>query len=70
MKAGFIKTKTLYPDYSYYKSGDRLNRVSKQSQQKKLTGCPAGMTEHQWANKNNLFQIYDCGKIQWTFNRK
>ncbi len=66
-KAGFMKDCVLPPDYSYVdiKNGVRL---SKQSQMKSKTKCPPGITEHEWANENGLFRIWDCGKIRWVKN--
>lgn len=63
-KAGFMKDCALPPDYSYV-DVKRGVRVSKQSQKKSKTGCPAGITEHEWAKENGLFRIWDCGKIRW-----
>lgn len=64
---GFKLTADLSPDYSYIDSNKSI-RLSKQSQQKKLTGCPPNLTEHQWANQRKLYKIHDCGKKRWIFN--
>lgn len=61
---GFVLAQEYSPDYSYV---DGRKRVSKQSQMKSHTGCPIGMTEHQWALQNKLYRIYDCGKKKWIF---
>lgn len=62
--SGFVKECVLAPDYSYADIA-RSIRISKQSQKKSKTGCPAGITEHEWAKENGLFRIWDCGKIRW-----
>ncbi|KKL47519.1 hypothetical protein LCGC14_2334770, partial [marine sediment metagenome] len=63
---GFELVKEHPPDYFYW---DIQNRryVSKQTQQKKKTGCPEGMTEREWCIKRGLSRIYDTGKRLWTF---
>lgn len=61
---GFTLEQEYSPDYSYV---DGRKRLSKQSQMKKNTSCPEGMTEHQWALQNRLYRIYDCGKKKWIF---
>jgi hypothetical protein len=65
---GFIRDGDLKPDYSYYNKSKGV-RVSKQSQQKQNTNCPADKTEHSWAKAHNLFRIWDCGKIRWKFTK-
>ena len=37
---------------------------------KSTTGCPKDKTEHEWALENKYYRIYDCGKIQWTYEPK
>jgi len=61
---GFELVKEYGPDYFYY---DVKNQkyVSKQSQQKKKTGCPDGMTEREWCIERGLYRIWDCGKKKW-----
>ena len=63
-KLGFEMVKEYGPDYFYY---DVKNHkyISKQSQQKKKTGCPEGMTEREWCIERGLFRIWDCGKKKW-----
>ena len=68
-KAGFNKTKDLRQDYSYYKNNNKL-RIPKQKMKKSTTGCPKDKTEHEWALENKYYRIYDCGKIQWTYEPK
>lgn len=55
------------PDYSYVNIQKPNERLSKQSQKKNVTGCPADITEYEWAHKNGLARIWDCGKKRWVF---
>jgi hypothetical protein len=65
---GFNKSEILPQDYFYVSKSNFEDYHSKQSQKKDLVGCPEHITEKQWAEeKNNLLQIYDCGKIKWNF---
>ena len=63
---GFTMEHESGPDYSYVNVKNPKERISKQSQQKKLTGCPADKTETQWAHENGLARIWDCGKRRWV----
>lgn len=64
---GFRLEKEYFPDYFYWDVG--CNKyVSKQSQQKKKTGCPDGMTEQEWCQERGLFRIWDCGKRKWIYD--
>ena len=67
-KLGFVLAEELKPDYSYVDLKRPHRRISKQSQQKKKTGCPQGMTELEWANQRGLSRIWDCGKKRWLYN--
>ena len=62
---GFELAKEHPPDYFYW---DVQNRryVSKQTQQKKKTGCPEGMTEREWCIERGLSRIWDAGKRLWV----
>jgi hypothetical protein len=66
-KMGFIRAGELPPDYYYVDMKNPKCRIGKQSQSKKNSGCPEGMTELQWANSRGLSRIWDCGKIRWEF---
>lgn len=66
-RLGFNLACTLPPDYIYIKQDDLGVAFSKQSQRKKVTGCPTGVTEREWANKRGLIQIFDAGKKRWEF---
>ena len=65
---GFKKSEILPQDYFYVSKDSYEEYHSKQSQKKDLVGCPEHITEKDWAEqKNNLIQIYDCGKVKWNF---
>lgn len=55
------------PDYSYVKINKPGKRFSKQSQQKKHTGCPPEITEREWAYRHGFSRIWDCGHLKWEF---
>ncbi len=63
---GFSLVKEYDPDYFYWSSLDK-KYYSKQSQQKKKTNCPIGMTEREWCEERGLFRIFDCGKKLFEF---
>lgn len=60
---GFVLEEDSRPDYMYVREGAI---ISKQSQQKRLTGCPANITEFEWATKSGLTRIFDAGKRRWS----
>lgn len=64
---GFTLEEEYGPDYFYWDNKNRITR-SKQSQQKKKTGCPEDMTEREWCIQNNLYRVWNCGKKKWIFN--
>lgn len=66
-KLGFTFDQELKADYSYVDYRDKTTRLSKQSQKKSACGCPADMTEKQWALARGLHRIWDCGKKRWTY---
>ncbi|MFA4971367.1 MAG: GNAT family N-acetyltransferase [bacterium] len=63
-RIGFARHKTYRPDYFYVRDG---RRVSKQSQRKSHTGCPADLTEWEWAQERGLTRVYDAGKVCWIY---
>ena len=65
---GFTLEEDLGPDYSYVKFKSPIKRISKQSQKKSNTGCPKETTEKEYALKNGLARIWDCGKKRWSCN--
>ena len=64
---GFQLDAELPPDYSYVMHDKPLVRFSKQSQRKKITNCPEGMTEREWCMECGLARIWDCGKKRWKY---
>lgn len=64
---GFNLERTYHPDYFYWDVKNR-KMISKQSQQKGITGCPEGMTEREWCEQRGLYRIWDCGKKKWVFD--
>lgn len=68
-KLGFTKEIDMKPDYSYVNTNKNGVRLSKQSQKKGNTNCPADMTEKQWCTKRGLYRIWDCGKKRWVYDR-
>jgi G:T-mismatch repair DNA endonuclease (very short patch repair protein) len=62
---GFSLQAELPPDYQYVIIQKPRERISKQSQRKTKSKCPAGMTELQWAEQRGLARIWDCGKKRW-----
>lgn len=66
-KARWEKQEILPPDYFYT---DFKNVINKQSRRKSLVGTPEEITEHEHANSEGLFKVYDCGKIRYVFKHK
>ena len=64
-KMGLTLVKELPPDYTYVNCGNPVARISKQSQEKKKTGCPPGSTELEWAHQRGFARIWDCGHKRW-----
>lgn len=63
-RLGFTRARGDRPDYFYVREG---RRVSKQSQRKRASGCPAGLTERAWAEQRGLVRCYDAGKVRWEY---
>lgn len=64
---GFDLDREYGPDYFYWDI--KAHRYhSKQSQQKRATNCPPGITEREWAMQRNLYRIWDAGKKTWVYN--
>jgi hypothetical protein len=59
-KLGFERVSESLPDYKYVIGG---NRVHKSRYKKSKTKTE--LTESQYASENNLFRVYDCGKIKF-----
>lgn len=65
-RTGFSLDAELPPDYTYVLASKPRERFSKQSQMKSRTGCPEGLTEHEWAVQRGYSRIWDCGKKRWS----
>ena len=65
-RLGFSLECMVPPDYIYLKEDDIGVAYSKQSQCKKVTGCPMSVTEKEWAKKKGLVQVFDAGKKKWV----
>jgi len=69
-KLGFVLEDSLDADYSYVNiNSSKIVRLSKQSQKKGNTNCPAGLTEKQWSIQNGLYRIWDVGKLRWVYKK-
>lgn len=64
-RLGFTLDANMPPDYTYVVAAQPRERLSKQSQMKSRTGCPADKTEHEWALERGLSRIWDCGRKRW-----
>jgi len=64
---GFKDAQHLPEDYAYVDT-KHTRMISKQSQKKNNTKCPAGYTEKRWCQERGLYRIWDCGKIRWEYN--
>ena len=68
---GFTLDAELAPNYTYYGKHAGYRRVSKQRFQKRMFRdnpdlCfDPGWTEHEAAQANQLYRIYDAGKRRW-----
>lgn len=64
----FIIDKQLNPDYSYVKNSSRIHKFN--YRKKKFKNDPNliykdNISEYELAKLNNLYRIWDCGKIKW-----
>jgi hypothetical protein len=66
---GFRLDASLPPDYSYVDFSSSARRLSKQSQRKSKTNCPADTTEKEFSKTKNLHRLWDCGKLRWLFSK-
>lgn len=69
-KNGFQYDKFLNPDYHYIVNNRRYHKFNfrKKLIKKKLKFFDDSLTEHENMVKNNIFRIYDCGKIRFRFS--
>lgn len=63
---GFEIDEISNPDY-FYIDKTTGQKLSKQSQCKKVSHCPEDLTEYEWAKQRNLERIWDCGKKRWIY---
>lgn len=69
---GWTKEKILPPDYFYYFKGSRIHKFNFRKSRFKSDSdliYEDGLTERELAHLNNLYRIYDCGKIRFTRER-
>lgn len=68
MNNGFEKEYNLRPDYSYVLNGVRNHKFGFRKNKIKLNKnlkFYEGKTEHEIMLKNDIYRIYDSGKIKW-----
>jgi predicted RNA-binding Zn-ribbon protein involved in translation (DUF1610 family) len=66
---GFTQVYSTAPDYSYVVNGKRIHKSSYQKSRFKSDPnlqYADGLTEVELAELNNLYRIYDCGKVKWV----
>lgn len=71
-RTGWTKDMILPPDYSYCFHGSRSHKFNFRKSRFKSDPdlkYEDGLTERELANLNNLYRIYDCGKIKFIRER-
>lgn len=71
-KTGWTKERVLPPDYSYCFQGSRTHKFNFRKSRFESDSdliYEDGLTERELARLNNLYRIYDCGKIRFTRER-
>lgn len=65
---GWILDKKIKPDYEYVINGKRYHKFGfrHRSLIKKLKNYDPTLSEHQNCLNNNIFRIYDCGKLKFV----
>jgi len=65
---GFKKVKTLAPDYKYVVNGKRKHKFGyrHKGMKNKLELYDPNLTEKENMKANNIYRIYDCGKIKYS----
>lgn len=56
--------KELKPDYSYILKDKRFHKFNFR---KNKINIDVNKTEHEYMLENNIFRIYDSGKIKWKY---
>jgi hypothetical protein len=66
---GFVVNKVIPPDYKYIYNSKRCHKFGfrHKSLPKKLKEYNPLLSEHENCTKNNIFRIYDCGKIKYIY---
>lgn len=70
IQLGFKLIKESRPDYTYVNIKNVLERNSKQSHKKSLTGCPKDVKEHEFEKENGYYRMWDCGKKTWEYRNE
>lgn len=69
-KLNFKLEKEIRPDYFYLDKNNFLLFKSKQSQKKSNVNCPKDLSEKEFCKQKNLFQVFDAGKLKWSYEIK
>ena len=64
-KMGYLYDGPVAHSYDYVNIKNPKERIPKQSRKRSVTGCPPDVTEREWALKDGLARIWDCGKKRW-----
>jgi very-short-patch-repair endonuclease len=70
---GFEKVKELKPDYYYVYKNQRLHKFNfRHKKLKKILGesYSSSLSEHDNCLNNNIFRLYDCGKLKYTLSKR
>ena len=67
---GFVVDKIIPPDYKYVVDNHREHKFGyrHKSLERKLKVYNQNLSEHQNCYNNNIYRIYDCGKIKYILN--
>jgi len=60
--------KILKPDYSYIYDNHRKHKFGFRKNKLQKMGFDINKTEHEICLENNIYRIYDSGKIKWSLN--
>lgn len=67
-KCGFRRVSELKPDYSYLYKGKRVHKFNfrlKRFKEDSTLEYREGLTERELALLNNIYRVYDYGKVRW-----
>lgn len=68
-KLGFSLTSITPPNYYYILSDGRHNRVEFQKHKLVAQGADSNKTEHEIMLSREIYRIYDCGNLKYTYRR-